>query len=95
MARKICSLRFYLIFVIILEWNTDFSTDAHINSQEAMYERVAIQAIAEQQRHHEAARRLEEMQTKSLQDHRDKTKRQAHGSKQFKGKLTVRSVELV
>lgn len=60
-----------------------------------MYERVAIQAIAEQKRHHEASLRLEEMQSKSLQDHREKSKRKAQGSKHFKGKLTVRSVELV
>jgi len=60
-----------------------------------MYERVAIQAIAEQQRHHEAARRLEEMQTKSMEAQRDKAKKHSQSSKRFKGKLSVRSVEIV
>ena len=64
-----------------------------------MYERVALQAIAEQERHHAAAMRLEAMQAKKLQDHREAAKQKASSStRRFGGdgpKLTVRSVEML
>jgi hypothetical protein len=65
-----------------------------------MYERVAMIAIPEQQEHHAAAERLEAVQAKSMQAHREKSLSNSKKSKAFKEdgsspKLTVRSVELV
>lgn len=71
-----------------------------ISFQDAMYERVALIAIQEQQAHHAAAEKLEAIQQKSMQAHREKAKKNAKSSKMFKSggdgpKLSVRSVELV
>ena len=69
--------------------------------KDAMYERVAALAIAEQQSHHEAAQKLEALQAASMQAHREKAKNNGSKTKAFRSghsdgpQLTVRSVELV
>ncbi len=68
--------------------------------KEAMYERVAMLAISEQQEHHAAAMRLEAKQEKKLSESRKKNEKNSKNANKFKGdgngaELTIRSVEMV